>query len=75
MTTPANVRLRWFAGAVGVAVACVLFNLRTDPRAEADEKPDAIDAQFATKVKPFIDGKQIVKVVVVPDKLVNIVVK
>ena len=27
------------------------------------------------KVRPYIDGKQIVKVIVVPDKLVNIVVK
>jgi leucyl-tRNA synthetase len=27
------------------------------------------------KVKPFIVGKQVVKVVVVPDRLVNIVVK
>jgi leucyl-tRNA synthetase len=27
------------------------------------------------KVKPFVDGKQIVKVVVVPDRLVNIVLK
>jgi leucyl-tRNA synthetase len=27
------------------------------------------------KVKPFIEGKQIVKVVTVPDRLVNIVVK
>ena len=27
------------------------------------------------KVKPFLDGKQVVKIVVVPDKLVNIVVK
>jgi len=27
------------------------------------------------KVKPFVDGKQVVKVVVVPDRLVNIVVK
>ncbi len=27
------------------------------------------------KLRPFIDGKQIVKVIVVPDKLVNIVVK
>jgi leucyl-tRNA synthetase len=27
------------------------------------------------KIQPFLDGKQIVKVVVVPDKLVNIVVK
>ncbi|HLJ51249.1 MAG TPA: leucine--tRNA ligase [Bryobacteraceae bacterium] len=27
------------------------------------------------KVKPFVDGKQIVKVIAVPDKLVNIVVK
>ena len=27
------------------------------------------------KVRPFIDGKQIVKMIVVPDKLVNIVVR
>jgi len=27
------------------------------------------------KIKPFVDGKQIVKVIVVPDRLVNIVVK
>ena len=27
------------------------------------------------KVQPFVDGKQMVKVIVVPDKLVNIVVK
>jgi leucyl-tRNA synthetase len=27
------------------------------------------------KVRPFLDGKQLVKVIVVPDKLVNIVVK
>ncbi len=27
------------------------------------------------KVKPFVDGKQVVKIVTVPDKLVNIVVK
>jgi leucyl-tRNA synthetase len=32
-------------------------------------------AKADDKVKPFVDGKQIVKVVVVPDKLVNIVVK
>jgi len=32
-------------------------------------------AQADDKVKPFIDGKPIVKIVVVPDKLVNIVVK
>ena len=31
-------------------------------------------AQADDKVKPFIDGKPIVKIVVVPDKLVNIVV-
>ena len=35
-----------------------------ESRARADEK-----------VKPFLDGKQVVKVIVVPDKLVNIVVK
>ena len=28
-----------------------------------------------TKVRPLLDGKQVVKVIVVPDKLVNIVVK
>ena len=27
------------------------------------------------KVKPFVEGKQIVKIVVVPDRLVNIVVR
>jgi len=27
------------------------------------------------KVKPFVEGKTIVKVIVVPDKLVNVVVK
>jgi leucyl-tRNA synthetase len=32
-------------------------------------------AKADEKVKPFVDGKQIVKIVVVPDKLVNIVVK
>jgi leucyl-tRNA synthetase len=32
-------------------------------------------AQADDKVKPFVDGKQVVKIVVVPDKLVNIVVK
>ncbi len=28
-----------------------------------------------TKVQPLLDGKQVVKVIVVPDKLVNIVVR
>jgi leucyl-tRNA synthetase len=27
------------------------------------------------KIQPLLDGKQVVKVIVVPDKLVNIVVK
>ena len=27
------------------------------------------------KVKPYLDGKQVVKVVVIPDRLVNIVVR
>lgn len=27
------------------------------------------------KVKPFVDGKQVAKVIVVPDKLINLVVK
>jgi leucyl-tRNA synthetase len=35
-----------------------------EPRALADDK-----------VKPFVEGKQVVKIVTVPDKLVNIVVK
>jgi leucyl-tRNA synthetase len=28
-----------------------------------------------TKIRSLLDGKQVVKVIVVPDKLVNIVVK
>ena len=32
-------------------------------------------AQEEEKVKPFLDGKQVVKTIVVPDKLVNFVVK
>jgi len=32
-------------------------------------------AQADEKVKPFLEGKQIVKIITVPDKLVNIVVK
>jgi leucyl-tRNA synthetase len=32
-------------------------------------------AMADTKVRSFLDGKQVVKVIVVPDKLVNIVVK
>jgi len=32
-------------------------------------------AMSDTKVRSFLDGKQIIKVIVVPDKLVNIVVK
>src|SRR5439155_12657314 len=35
-----------------------------EARARADEK-----------VKPFLDGKQVIKVITVPDKLVNVVVK
>ena len=35
-------------------------------------KPSAMADE---KVKPFVEGKQIVKVIMVPDKLVNIVVK
>jgi leucyl-tRNA synthetase len=40
--------------------------------------PDAQVRELALahdKVKPFIDGKQIVKVIVLTDKLVNIVVR
>jgi leucyl-tRNA synthetase len=40
------------------------------PQAEL-EKLALADA----KVQPFLDGKQVVKVIVVPDKLVNIVVR
>jgi leucyl-tRNA synthetase len=38
---------------------------------------DALEARAMAdeKVKPFVDGKQIVKIITVPDKLVNIVVK
>ncbi|MGA8026240.1 MAG: class I tRNA ligase family protein, partial [Bryobacteraceae bacterium] len=32
-------------------------------------------ALAAAKVKPFVEGRQIVKTIVLPDKLVNIVVK
>jgi leucyl-tRNA synthetase len=32
-------------------------------------------AMCDAKIRPFLDGKQVVKVIVVPDKLVNIVVK
>ena len=37
---------------------------KLESRALADEK-----------VKPFVDGKQVVRIITVPDKLVNIVVK
>jgi leucyl-tRNA synthetase len=44
--------------------------------AHGTAKEDLEKLAFANeKVKPFVDGKQIVKVVVVPDRLVNIVVK
>jgi leucyl-tRNA synthetase len=32
-------------------------------------------AREAEKVKPFLNGKQVIKVIVVPDRLVNVVVK
>jgi leucyl-tRNA synthetase len=32
-------------------------------------------ARADEKMKPFVEGKQVVKIIVVPDKLVNIVVK
>jgi leucyl-tRNA synthetase len=35
----------------------------------------AARAREEEKVKPFLDGKQIVKTIVVPDKLVNFVVR
>jgi leucyl-tRNA synthetase len=44
------------------------------PFGTSKEELEAL-AKGDEKVKPFIEGKQIVKVVVVPDKLVNIVVK
>jgi len=40
------------------------------PAAELESLAKADD-----KVKPFLDGKQIVKVIAVPDKLINFVVK
>jgi leucyl-tRNA synthetase len=40
------------------------------PAAELESLAKADD-----KVKPFLDGKQIVKVIPVPDKLINLVVK
>jgi leucyl-tRNA synthetase len=38
---------------------------------------DALESRALAdeKVKPFVDGKQVVKIITVPDKLVNIVVK
>ena len=40
------------------------------PKEELDARAQADD-----KVKPLLEGKQIVKIVTVPDKLVNIVVR
>ena len=40
------------------------------PKEELEERALADE-----KVRPFVDGKQVVKVITVPDKLVNIVVK
>jgi leucyl-tRNA synthetase len=51
--------------------------LRTRITAPFGTDKDALQAQALAddKVKPFVDGKQIVKVIAVPDKLLNIVVK
>jgi leucyl-tRNA synthetase len=40
------------------------------PQQELESLALALD-----KVKPFINGKQVAKVIVVPDKLINLVVK
>ena len=40
------------------------------PRKELESR-----ARADSKVQPFLDGKQVMKVIVVPDKLVNFVVK
>jgi leucyl-tRNA synthetase len=51
--------------------------LRTRITAPFGTDKDALQAQALAddKVKPFVEGKQIVKVIAVPDKLLNIVVK
>jgi hypothetical protein len=43
---------------VGIAVVCACFSFRAPTRAGADEKaqPEALDKQFATKVKPFVEA-------------------
>ncbi|MFN7998595.1 MAG: leucine--tRNA ligase [Bryobacteraceae bacterium] len=51
--------------------------LRTRIRAAFGSSDDAVKALALEdpKVRQFVDGKQVVKIIVVPDKLVNIVVK
>ena len=51
--------------------------LRSHIHAPFGTPADAIRAMALeeTKVRPYIDGQKIVKVIAVPDKLVNIVVK
>ena len=51
--------------------------LRSHIHAPFGTPADAIQAMALeeTKVRPYIDGQKIVKVIVVPDKLMNIVVK
>ena len=51
--------------------------LRGNMEVPVDEKEESIKSQALAleKVKPFLDGKQIVKTIYVPGKLMNIVVK
>jgi leucyl-tRNA synthetase len=51
--------------------------LRSRINAPFGTPQDELGARAAAdeKIKPCLDGKQIVKIVVVPDKLVNIVVR
>jgi len=55
----------------------VLGKLRGTVTVNADDDKDAVlaKAKEVEKVKPFLDGKQIVKEIFVPNKLVNFVVR
>ena len=56
MTPTSLPRSRWFVGAAVALAACAAIDFRTPTRVEAADKSDTLDAQFATKVKPFIDA-------------------
>jgi mono/diheme cytochrome c family protein len=62
MTSSVRTRLRWVAVPFALAAAVAATSPRVQPRAEAEEKkalpaapPDALDARFATTVKPFVE--------------------